>query len=198
MNCAVHTEVEASRYCRQCGKPLCMECTRDVSGMVYCEKCLAELVTRPQPQPGAGSPAMAALLGLVPGLGAVYNGEYLKALVHVMIFGGTIAMLSSGQASPFEPLLGMFLAAFYIYMPIDAYRTAQAKAQGRKPEMLPGEFGTQQPIGAIALIAVGGIFLLSNLGLFSIGRILQFWPVVLIILGIMMLRRRMQRESQEE
>ena len=196
MKCAVHTEVEATGYCRNCGKALCIECRRDVGSILYCEPCLAELVARPQPVavPGAGNPGVAAILGIIPGLGAVYNGEYMKAVIHLLIFGGTIAILSSGQASPFEPLFGIFLAAFIIYMPIEAYRTAQAKARGQAPSTPLGDFGSQQPIGAIVLIALGSLFLLSNLGLLPLRQILQFWPVILIVLGVMMLRKRMQRE----
>ena len=85
MNCAVHTEVEATGFCRNCGKPLCVQCTRDVRGILYCEGCLADLLTRPQSATRGPSPALAAFLGFIPGLGAVYNGEYLKALVHVVV-----------------------------------------------------------------------------------------------------------------
>ena len=49
MKCAVHTEVDATGYCRNCGKALCPACTREVSGMLYCEACLANLIAHPQP-----------------------------------------------------------------------------------------------------------------------------------------------------
>ena len=41
MNCAQHTEVAASAYCRNCGKALCEVCKRDVQGTIFCEHCLA-------------------------------------------------------------------------------------------------------------------------------------------------------------
>ena len=44
MKCAVHAEVEATGYCRNCGKALCPACTREVKGALYCEECLAGLV----------------------------------------------------------------------------------------------------------------------------------------------------------
>ena len=119
MNCAVHPEVEASGYCRNCGKPMCPVCVRAVRDVLYCEECLAAVMglapQQPAVTPGAatppGEPAMgmppaapskgganpgvAFLLGFLPGLGAIYNGEYNKALLHIVIFAGIILGLSS-------------------------------------------------------------------------------------------------------
>jgi TM2 domain-containing membrane protein YozV len=200
MKCALHTEVDATGYCRNCGKAMCAGCQREVSGVLYCEGCLADLVARPKPAADAGSPALAAVLGLIPGLGAVYNGEYMKALIHVLIFGGLIVTISSGQEGGAEPLFRLLLAAFYLYMPIEAYRTAKARAEGRRPAAIFGNFAAagEKPLGAYILIGLGGLFLLSNLGLFRIGLIFRFWPVVLIIVGVMMLRKRMQRPAPQE
>ncbi len=94
MKCAVHPEVDATGYCRNCGKALCTACSREVRGMIYCEACLADMVTQPQVVPateGGRSPALATMLGFVPGLGAVYNGEYTKAIIHVLIFATLVA-----------------------------------------------------------------------------------------------------------
>ena len=100
MKCAVHTDREATGYCRNCGKALCPECTREVRGALYDEDCLAGLLAAPLAAGGPGgagsvptetNPALAATLGFIPGLGAVYNGEYVKALIQVVIFGGLIA-----------------------------------------------------------------------------------------------------------
>ena len=65
MKCAVHPEVDATGYCRNCGKALCTACSREVRGMIYCEACLADMVTRPQALPaaeGGRSPALATML----------------------------------------------------------------------------------------------------------------------------------------
>ena len=72
MKCAVHTDVDAAGYCRNCGKALCAQCARDVRGILYCETCLADILTKPQAPAaasGSGSPALATVLGFVPGLG---------------------------------------------------------------------------------------------------------------------------------
>lgn len=192
MKCAVHTEVDATGFCRNCGKAMCADCTRDVRGILYCEECLAQMVAKPQPVEGASSPALAAILGLVPGLGAIYNGEYIKGLIHVVIFGSLIALADAGGAA--APLFGIMIAVFYLYMPIEAYRTAKAKLLGQKPESLIPSLDTQQPIGAYILIGLGVIFLLDNLvpGFNPWRMVGRFWPVILVALGILMLYRRTQ------
>src|SRR5712691_11811396 len=112
MKCAVHAEVDATGYCRNCGKALCPACARDVRGILYCEACLADILTKPQPPAGGPSPGLAFGLGFVPGLGAVYNGEYTKALVHVLIFAAFIGALNSDLGDPVEPVVGILLSAF--------------------------------------------------------------------------------------
>ena len=62
------------------------------------------------------SPPLAFVLGFIPGVGAVYNGQYAKGLVHVVIFGSIISILSSGAAQGFEPLFGLMIPTFVFYM----------------------------------------------------------------------------------
>lgn len=195
MKCAVHTEVDAGGFCRNCGKALCGECTRNVRGVLYCEDCLTILVSKPQAAPGSRNPALAAVLGLIPGLGAVYNQEFMKALVHVMIFAGLVTFLEGGHARGYEPFFGMMIPTFIFYMSVDAYRSAKARGLGQVPPTSLPEFGANAPVGPALLIAVGFLFLLNNLGWLSIGRILDFWPVALIVIGVLMLRKRMQQGS---
>jgi hypothetical protein len=106
---------------------------------MYCEQCLASQVSSTMPPaqgastvvPGApppvshGSPGLAALLGFIPGVGAFYNGEYAKGFIHVVIFGTLI--WASDHVSG---LFGIGIAAFYLYMPFEAYQTAKAKLMG--------------------------------------------------------------------
>src|SRR5262245_11877613 len=52
MKCAVHTEVDATGYCRNCGKPMCSACARPVRDVLYCEDCLATVMGHaPAPAP---------------------------------------------------------------------------------------------------------------------------------------------------
>ena len=79
------------------------------------------------------SPAVAAVLGFIPGVGAMYNGEYAKGFVHVLIFATLIWMTQE-----FNGIFGICIAAFELYMPIEAYKTARAREMGLTP---PDPFG---------------------------------------------------------
>ena len=70
----------------------------------------------------SGSPGLAAVLGFIPGVGAMYNGEYAKGFIHVLIFATLI-----WAADNVSGLFGIAIAAFVIYMPIEAYQTAKAR-----------------------------------------------------------------------
>jgi hypothetical protein len=200
MKCSQHAEVDATGYCRQCGKPLCPACTRDVRGALYCETCLANLVSPAPPEPRSAAPTgphpgTALALGFIPGLGAVYNGEYVKALIHVIVFGGIIAALSSDLPAGMDALLGIGLGCFYFYMPIEAYHVAKARQAGQP--LPPGLAQTegQRPIGAIVLIALGVLFLLANFHLLQAEWFARAWPAGLIVLGVWILMDRMKRTS---
>lgn len=193
MKCAVHGEVDATGFCRNCGKALCRECTRDVRGVLYCEPCLAAIVSHPTPDARAGSnPTVAFLLGFVPGLGAVYNGEYIKAVVHVAIFVILFSAGVNGDLSPgSEATLWICISAFWLYMAIDAHRSAKLRLAGNVAADPFASWGKDKPVGPIILIGLGIIILLEKFGIFSIRRLFDFWPVLLIGAGLLMLRNRM-------
>lgn len=227
MNCAVHSEVPAVAYCRTCGKAVCEQCKRDVRGVVYCEDCLASRVEGTLPPgvaaavpPGAVSaagaptggpnPVAATLLGFIPGVGAIYNGQVVKGLIHVLIFAGLVAL------SEHAGFFGVLVAFFYFYMVWDAYATAKA-IQERRPLPDPFGLGTHLPpaetsapnspgagseivrhgppvpTAAIVLIALGVLFLLDNLGMFHWHWMGRMWPVILIIIGVWLFARRTGR-----
>ena len=50
--------------------------------------CRASACTRA----GAPRPGVAAILGFIPGVGAMYNGEFAKGFIHVLIFATLIWM----------------------------------------------------------------------------------------------------------
>ncbi len=55
MRCAVHSDVDAVGYCRNCGKAMCSTCVRPVRDVLYCEECLAGIVGIPAFQVKSGS-----------------------------------------------------------------------------------------------------------------------------------------------
>jgi hypothetical protein len=217
MNCAVHGEVDATGFCRNCGKAMCATCIRPVRDVFYCEDCLAQVIGIPAApatipaatsaavaaaptamtmpvgnisKPGA-NPVVAFILGLIPGLGAIYNAEYNKALVHIMIFAGIILGLSSDFGQGLTPIFVLAVVVFPFYMAIDAMRVARARATGEQMNDPFEAWTKNRPIGPIILIGLGALFLLNNFGVFDFFRVRQvFWPVVLIGVGFLMLRNR--------
>jgi serine/threonine protein kinase len=66
------------------------------------------------------------LLGFIPGVGALYNGEYKKAAIHVAIFI-LLSTLGSFVPRALQGTLTWVRIAFFFYMAFDAYHTAQKK-----------------------------------------------------------------------
>ena len=217
MKCAVHSDVDATGYCRNCGKPMCALCVRPVRDVLYCEDCLASIVGVPSPKPfqpgdpaqsvappvvlppsapvGVGpTPILAFFLGFLPGLGAFYNEQYGKGIIHLSIFLflfiiGVDGSLGGGA----EAALWLCLAGLWVYMPVDAYRTAKARQVGQTLSDPLESFSRGRPVGPILIIAVGVLLLLHNFDWFPWWRIQQFWPVLLIVLGVFMFRNRLGR-----
>ncbi|HVS86605.1 MAG TPA: DUF5668 domain-containing protein [Candidatus Acidoferrum sp.] len=211
MKCAVHPEVEATGYCRNCGKALCAVCARPVRDVFYCEDCLATVLGHPAPAPAAptavvtsastaptraGNPGAAFVLGfLFPGLGAVYNGQYNKALIHIVVFAAFILGLSSDMDGGMKAVFGILLGGFIFYMAFDAMRTAQSNQRGETPADPLESWSKNRPVGPIILIVLGAIFLLNNFDWFPFYRLVRFWPLILIIVGGLMFRNRLSGRS---
>ena len=86
----------------------------------------------PPPVPGSPNPGLAVLLGFIPGVGAMYNGQFAKGIAHIVIF----AVLTK-LADHFD-LFGIFVAGWVFYMVFDAYQTARARRDGL---VVPDPFG---------------------------------------------------------
>ena len=147
MDCVNHSGVAATAYCQNCGKPLCASCTRHTAqGQVLCEPCLIawqQAVPHPfaVPPHSSPNPAVAAALGFIPGVGAMYNGQFLKGFIHVIVFAVLVSM--DDHSSFFEPLFGLLTAAWIFYQPFEAYHTAKARREGRP---LPDPLGLNEAI----------------------------------------------------
>jgi hypothetical protein len=141
---------------------------------------------------------VAFVLGLIPGVGAIYNGQYAKGLIHVFIVGMLITLVSGNDVGGFEPLFGLLIPGFWAYMAFEAYHTAKLRQLGQPVDefsSLVPQGGSRFPVAPILLIALGVVFLLNNLELFELRRMLRYWPVMLIALGLYMLYLRMTGNS---
>jgi hypothetical protein len=142
--------------------------------------------------PSSGSPILALFLGFLPGFGAFYNEQYGKGMIHLSIFlvlfiTGVNGDISGGA----EAALWICIAGLWVYMPIDAYRTAKAKLAGEILADPLESLSKDRPIGPIILIVIGAIFLLRNFDWFPFYRLARFWPLILIGAGLMMFRNRL-------
>ena len=139
------------------------------------------------------SPGLAFLLGCIPGVGAIYNGQYAKGLIHVVIVGLMISIVSSGSMGGLEPLMGLMIAAFWAYMCFEAFHTAKQRRAGLVVDefssLIPMK-GTGFPVAPVVLIGLGIIFLLNNLELWDLRRALRYWPALMIVVGVYMLYAR--------
>lgn len=146
------------------------------------------------------SPAAAGILsGLFPAAGTLYNGQIEKAILYLVIFAGLVTF-NARSAGP-QPFTGIILAFFYVFQIIDAVNGA--KEINRRALL---ENGADAPAGPLAdqppvpeaapsgsifwgivLIALGAIFLLANFNVIDFDRIFDFWPVVVIVIGLKMI-----------
>ena len=157
---------------------------------------------RPQSSAGGDNPGLAFALGLIPGVGAIYNGDFFKAAVHILIFGSLVSMIDA--AGPAEGLFTLFGVGFYCYMPFEAYYTAKKRklrAEGidletpidRFHEQFGG-FEDKELWGGVALVVLGFLFLADTFRFFLLRDVFRFWPVGMIALGIWLVLKH--RESQ--
>ena len=158
----------------------------------------AENSGRPDYREDGPLPALAFILGLIPGVGAVYNGQYAKGVVHALLWGGLLsAAITSGRAD--QPggvaVFVVLLVLTTLYMPIEALQTARALRRGEELDDMSGLLGTSSPVGGVVLIALGVVFLLHSLGYWRLADVVRFWPLALIALGIHILYRRVKEQS---
>jgi hypothetical protein len=64
---------------------------------------------------------------LIPGVGAMYNGQFFKGLIHVVIFAVLISI------TEYHGIFGIFIGAWCIYQSFEAFHTAKALRDGQPP-----------------------------------------------------------------
>jgi TM2 domain-containing membrane protein YozV len=76
---------------------------------------------------------LAAILGFIPGVGAMYNGQFAKGIVHLIVFAILVSL-----SDYVNGIFGLFVAGWEFYMAFEAYHTAIAR---RDALPLPNAFG---------------------------------------------------------
>lgn len=192
MNCAYHSYNAANVNCNGCGKPLCPACDHRIKGFPYCQDCIVEGVEmlRHRNQSSYSSyvksqtsPFIAFILSVCPGLGAAYNGQTFKALVH---FGVSVGMLQV-MIDKKMPIFFFGFLGMWLFSAIDAWKTARMIRRGVTPEaaedILTQRFSGNLKLWSIVLIALGVLFFIDKSFLMQ-----GMLPILLIGLGVYILR----------
>lgn len=135
------------------------------------------------------SPVLAVIFSAIcPGLGAAYNGQATKAIVHFAVFVGLfqMAVLTSGI-----PLFVFGFIGMWLFAALDSWRTAQMIRSGvtadTAEDILVSRFSGNPKLWGVVLAVLGAAFLFQRF--FDVGGMMRYLlPVVLIGLGIYILR----------
>jgi TM2 domain-containing membrane protein YozV len=191
MKCAFHSMNLASARCSSCDRSLCAACDHRIKGYPYCQDCIVAGIEmlkhraagEPQRPCEEKSPLAALLLGLVPGLGAAYNAQPVKALVHFMITAGLWTLADVFESS-LEVVFALAGLAFYAYSLYDAFRGAQRQRTGanlrEEDEQLKQFMRARTNLWGGLLVGIG---ILATLHLFFPATD-RFWPLLLIAVGL--------------
>ncbi len=136
------------------------------------------------------SPAVAGILSMFPGFGALYNGQITKGIFYILIFAGLISIQDSPGGQPFKAFM---LVGFILFQFIDSINSAKAinlAAAGQKVEAGAREDFVSEvvPSGSIfwgiVLIVLGSLLILANFEIILYDALFDFWPVAIIVIGI--------------
>jgi hypothetical protein len=140
------------------------------------------------------SPGLALFLGVIPGVGAIYNGQYAKGMVHAVVWGVLMSIADSRAAHGLEPIFVMSVVAWMAYMAFEAYHTARKRRMGEPVDeyssLIELRGRNNIPLAGILLIVLGILMLLHTLELLDFEYVVRYWPVLLIAAGAYLLYGR--------
>jgi hypothetical protein len=206
MKCFTHPNTAAAARCASCQCGLCAACDHRIKGVPYCQDCIVAGIENLQRNINAGaaqarpghesrSPLIAGLFGIVPGLGAAYNGQNVKSLAH---FSLTVSLWQLADIFARNPAHPFFLGgvAFYLYSIYDAVRAAQRARAGEdlraEDEALKRSMRAHTTTWGLLLLGVGVVTLFD---LFFPYQLHRYWPFLLILGGLYLLRNFHARPS---
>ncbi len=221
MKCTNHPRIEATASCAECGRQFCPACTVELDHRAWCRDCLARIVARQgtgsRVHPGWRKLA-AGLLSIVPGAGHMFLGFIGKGFVLMgLLFAAVFLIILYSDATGMYWLSAYLIPTlsvlFLSYAVFDSMAIADAQRSGREPAGVDDDMMKSvwervllntRTLGWIVLVAgVVGIlrlfaepfsrWTLSVLSLsFPLAAVVI--PVVLVILGILLLKRSRKGE----
>ncbi len=206
MFCAYHQKNPAVVQCNQCARALCPACDHRIRGFPFCQDCIVagvELLRQNSQQSHTNvlrrksSPFVATLLSFVPGLGAAYNGQTSKAIVHFAIFASFFQM---AVLTGF-PFFVLGVLGSWLFAAVDACRTAQLMRAGLAPDAEEDVIARRlygNPFAwGVTLIVIGTLFLLHTLLGIQLP-VRELLPVALVALGAYMLFDYVRRRKTSD
>ena len=142
--------------------------------------------------PRAKSAPLACFLSLMPGLGQVYTGYYVRGFGNAITVAMIITLLATGDMDALTPFLALFLAFFWCHNIIDAGRRAtfynEMLAGGTDTDAFPPEMKMPGMGGSIfaglGLIVIGFIALSYTRYDMSLAWVEEWWPAAPILIGV--------------
>ncbi|MBO0720874.1 MAG: hypothetical protein J2P41_08625 [Blastocatellia bacterium] len=203
MKCFYHPAKVASERCSSCKHELCPACDHRIKGNPYCQDCIVagiDMLRRSGTasrgvKPQGKSALIALLLGFVPGLGAAYNGQNVKALVHFVVTVG-LWTLADTFHTPLDKIVVLAGVAFYFYSLYDAFASAKRHSAGADLEVEEDrlkQFLRERTLAwGSLLVGIGSLAVLTR---FFPKQVHAFWPLLLVAAGIYIIMRGSHREA---
>lgn len=152
--------------------------------------------------PRRKSPPLAAVLSVIPGVGQVYIGYYVRGFVIAAIFG-LMLIVAAESNEPLGPVLALGCIFLWIFNIIDAGRMAALynhAAAGVDTVQMPEDFKLPKMggsiVGGAALLTFGAIALSHTAFNYSLDWLEDWWPLFPLALGGYLLARGvMERQA---
>jgi hypothetical protein len=204
MNCSYHTSSIARVQCTSCARGLCPACDHRIKGYPYCQDCIVMGIESLSRQHYAGDnrskrkARLAALCALLPGMGAVFNRQNIKAVVHFVTIVGLFQLTRLNVVSGLFALAGF---SSYVYSIVDAYRTCKLISQGESAvadeERFKRMLVKRAPLIGSVLIVTGLFLVVALVRPFGFITFARLFPVALILLGGYLLTTYFKRSREE-
>ncbi|MCH9649201.1 MAG: hypothetical protein K0U98_13255 [Deltaproteobacteria bacterium] len=147
--------------------------------------------------PLSKNPFLAGFLSFFPSLGHIYNGLYLRAFVFFAAFAFCVQLVDRVD----HPVFGMAAAFVWFFGVLDSFRQATLINMGLATDLgtldRPRKVASANgPLFAgVAIFLVGFLEMVSRYGLWDWDWLVEYWFVVLMIVGLGMVISALKRRA---
>jgi TM2 domain-containing membrane protein YozV len=139
--------------------------------------------------PQVKAPLLAVALSAFPGLGQLYNEQPAKAVT--FFFGFVGAIYGAAEISPFP--FAFLIPFVWFYNVIDAWTSANdINRRTLAGSLVRKDTAVESPGWGAALLLLGLVLLLNNLGWLHLASLSRYWPLALVVAGGLFLARALR------